>query len=284
MAASLRGRSPLAAAALILVAVPSAAPQRAGGRHGIARDTAGAGSVLAPFAVTVRLAQPPLDITNVSTGTTASFRNTAPSRASALFAENLSEWAAASLTNSGSGSALYGRNSSANATAALENRGEGAALWAASSGAAAVAQFEHRDGGTALRTVGDAEIRGSLAVSGSSTVRGTKSAIVATSRGVRALYTEESTEVWFTDYGETELRGGSGWVAIDSLFAETVDLARGYHVFVQPYGAAALYVDRRERSRFRVRAAAGAPSVRFAYRVVARRRGFTERRLAPAVP
>ena len=53
---------------------------------------------------------------------------------------------------------------------------------------------------------------------------GTKSAIVPTSQGSRSLYSEEATEVWFTDYGFGQLQAGRTSVSIDPLFAETVNL------------------------------------------------------------
>jgi hypothetical protein len=59
---------------------------------------------------------------------------------------------------------------------------------------------------------------------------GTKNAVVATSQGTRALHTEESTAVWFTDYGFAHLQAGRTVITIDPLFAETVNLSESYHV------------------------------------------------------
>lgn len=62
---------------------------------------------------------------------------------------------------------------------------------------------------------------------------GSKNAAVPTSDGDRLLYSEESTEVWFSDYGFGELQDGQVLIRIDPVFAETVNLKEPYHVFLQ---------------------------------------------------
>lgn len=111
---------------------------------------------------------------------------------------------------------------------------------------------------------------------------GLKSAVVAASDGARLLYTEESTEVWFTDYGSGTLQDGKATVTIDTTFAETVNLDEPYHVFVEPYGPAALYVADRTPTSFVVRAQEGDPDVEFSYRLVAKRLGYEKHRLERA--
>ena len=59
--------------------------------------------------------------------------------------------------------------------------------------------------------------------SGLTVYQGTKNAVVDTHDGGRLLYTEESTEVWFTDYGFGKLAGGVAQVGIDPIFAQTVN-------------------------------------------------------------
>ncbi len=49
---------------------------------------------------------------------------------------------------------------------------------------------------------------------------GTKNAVVNTDDGARLLYTEESTEVWFTDYGFGILDGVLGAVCVEAGFAQ----------------------------------------------------------------
>jgi hypothetical protein len=111
---------------------------------------------------------------------------------------------------------------------------------------------------------------------------GTKSAVVATHQGARALYTEEATEVWFADYGFGRLHNGRTTIQIDPLFAETVNLDEPYHVFVQAYGDAELYVSQRTPTAFEVRLREGDLNVEFSYRLVAKRWGFEQKRLEPA--
>ncbi len=114
-------------------------------------------------------------------------------------------------------------------------------------------------------------------------IGGTKSAVVRTDSGPRALYTEESSEVWFTDYGFGRLDNtGRARVAVDPTFAETVHLNVPYHVFVQAYGDAELYVGERTSSSFEVVLRDGDQTVEFSYRIVAKRKGFESRRLEAA--
>lgn len=113
-------------------------------------------------------------------------------------------------------------------------------------------------------------------------VGGSKNAVVRTRDGSRALYTEESTEVWFTDYGFGRLASGHVRVRLDPQFSETVALGEPYHVFVQPYGRAEIYVTNRNRSGFDVVLKDGEPNVEFSYRIVAKRLGFESKRLERA--
>lgn len=111
---------------------------------------------------------------------------------------------------------------------------------------------------------------------------GSKSAAVATDDGTRLLYSEEATEVWFADYGFGQLENGKALITIDPLFAQTVALDEPYHVFVQAYGDAELYVSARTATSFEVHAREGDGAVEFSYRIVAKRLGFEDARLEPA--
>jgi hypothetical protein len=111
---------------------------------------------------------------------------------------------------------------------------------------------------------------------------GTKNAVVPTDAGSRLLYTEESTEVWFSDYGFGQLVGGAAEVVIADLFAQTVNLEEPYHVFVQVYGDAEVYISNRTPTRFKVHLRDGDPDVEFSYRIVARRLGYEDARMEPA--
>ncbi|HKH83911.1 MAG TPA: hypothetical protein VKA25_09530 [Gemmatimonadales bacterium] len=111
---------------------------------------------------------------------------------------------------------------------------------------------------------------------------GTKNAVVSTPSGAKALYTEESTEVWFTDYGFGRLTNGTGRILFDPSFAQTINPDESYHVFVQPYGRAELYVAERTPLGFTVVLKDGDPNAEFSYRIVAKRLGFEGKRLEAA--
>jgi len=111
---------------------------------------------------------------------------------------------------------------------------------------------------------------------------GTKNAVVATSDGARLLYAEEATEVLFCDYGFGRLVDGEAEVAIDPVFRETLEPGQRYHVFVQPYGEAELWVTDRRADGFTVRGRGPERDAEFSYRIVARRAGYGDTRLERA--
>jgi hypothetical protein len=111
---------------------------------------------------------------------------------------------------------------------------------------------------------------------------GTKNVVAATGDGARQLYVEEATEVWFADYGFGQLEDGVAVVAIDPIFAQTVNLEEPYYVFVQVYGDAVVYVSELTAEGFEVRLREGDPQAGFSYRLVARRLGHEDRRLERA--
>jgi hypothetical protein len=113
-------------------------------------------------------------------------------------------------------------------------------------------------------------------------VGGTKNAVVGTSSGARALYAEEATEVFFTDYGFARLKNGRAWIPLDMTFTETVNAGEPYHVFLEEYGDADLRVARRTFSGFEVVLRNGDAAAEFSYRIVAKRRGFEGARLERA--
>ena len=114
---------------------------------------------------------------------------------------------------------------------------------------------------------------------------GTKSAVVATSRGTRALYSEEATAVWFAEYGFGHLQAGHAVVSIDPLFAETVNLREPYHVFIQlnDGGSEGAAVVNKTDSTFEVvELRNGRSAAEFSYRLVAKRLGHEHHRLEQA--
>lgn len=101
--------------------------------------------------------------------------------------------------------------------------------------------------------------------------------------GKREVYGVQATGNWFEDFGTGRLDGGEATVRIDPVFAQTVNLAESYHVFLTPLGDAGLYVTEKDREYFTVRARGeGGSDVSFDYRVVAKRRGHESKRLEKA--
>ncbi len=114
---------------------------------------------------------------------------------------------------------------------------------------------------------------------------GTKSAIVPTSQGDRKLYSQESPEVWFEDFGEGQLKGGKAHIDLDRLFLETVTIndQNPLKVFIQLNDDCNGVYVQRQTSGFEVKELqGGTSSARFTYRVVAKRKGFETARLEVA--
>lgn len=88
----------------------------------------------------------------------------------------------------------------------------------------------------------------------------------------RKLYSMESPESWFEDFGEGRIVKGKAEVKIDPDFVKTVDLKKRYHVFVTPHSAkiSGLAVVARLPGRFRVEHPEGGSGT-FSYRIVAKR-------------
>ena len=225
------------------------------------------------------------DATNGTTGQAGFFFEYDGSGLNALFSSS-------SLSGGGIQSESQG-----NLTAAgtFNNSGKGPALRAESNGGP-VATFTNLSPGTGIRVrtlgtgwAGDfvgqqrgVRITTNFFGAGLQVVNGSKNAIVGTADGARALYSEEATEVWFADYGFGKLENGRARILIDPGYAQTVSVDEPYHVFVQPYGNAELYVTERTNLGFVVKAKDGHPDVEFSYRVVAKRRGFESARLERA--
>jgi hypothetical protein len=109
----------------------------------------------------------------------------------------------------------------------------------------------------------------------------TTTAAVAGGQRQVALYAMQSPQHWFEDFGAGRLENGAVTIALDPTFAETVNGASEYHVFLTPQGdCRGLYVSQKTASGFEVRELGGGRSgVAFDYRIVALRRGFETVRL-----
>jgi hypothetical protein len=97
-----------------------------------------------------------------------------------------------------------------------------------------------------------------------------------------ALYSVQSPENWFEDFGSAALSNGAATVALDATFAQTVNSGIAYHVFLTANGdCKGLYVTQKSPTSFEVREmGGGTSSVAFDYRIVAKRAGFESVRLA----
>jgi hypothetical protein len=135
----------------------------------------------------------------------------------------------------------------------------------------------HPDSGYAGYFEGNVKITDTLVVLGS------KSAAVRVNNDeYRLLYCVESTENWFEDFGEAQLVSGKAVVNIEELFSQTVNTSLTYHVFLTPGGECnGLYVTNKNPYSFEVRELnSGNSSLTFSYRIVAKRKGFEDIRLA----
>lgn len=121
-------------------------------------------------------------------------------------------------------------------------------------------------------------------VSGNLDCTGSKSAVVPVDGGTRkvALYAVEAPENWFEDIGSARLSNGSAAVHLEATFAQTVNSGVEYHVFLTPKGdCKGLYVTNETAEGFEVRElGGGTANIAFDYRIVARRKGYEDIRLA----
>jgi hypothetical protein len=124
--------------------------------------------------------------------------------------------------------------------------------------------------------------QGRVTVVGAFAVFGAKSAAVPHPDGShRLLYSMESPESWFEDFGYGQLIAGEAKVPIDPEFVSLVE-TNSYHVFLTPHDDSnGLYVSRRGEKDFDVREQKGGKSnLSFSFRVIAKRKDIDGERLA----
>jgi hypothetical protein len=127
---------------------------------------------------------------------------------------------------------------------------------------------------------------GNVRIDGNFSVSGTKSAVVNTKDyGNRLLYAVESPENWFEDFGTGQLVNGTAFISIEPIFAQTVNLSEDYHVFLTPVCETAIltFVTQKTSTGFSVSGVTldNQPSqCSFDYRIVAKRLGYEDTRLA----
>lgn len=121
-------------------------------------------------------------------------------------------------------------------------------------------------------------------VSGNLLCTGSKSAVVPVNSGQKmvALYAVEAPQNWFEDFGSGQLASGAATVQLGPTYAQTVNTTMEYHVFLTPKGdCRGLYVTNETPTSFEVRELQGGhSSIAFDYRIVAKRKGYEQIRLA----
>ena len=121
-------------------------------------------------------------------------------------------------------------------------------------------------------------------VSGNLECTGSKSAVVPVDAGSRmvALYAVEAPDNWFEDIGSGQLANGAAVIQLEPTFAQTVNSGVEYHVFLTPNGdCKGLYVANKTAGSFEVRELGGGKaSIGFDYRIIARRKGYEQIRMA----
>jgi hypothetical protein len=121
-------------------------------------------------------------------------------------------------------------------------------------------------------------------VSGNLQCTGTVSAVAPLDGGARkvALNSVQSPEAWFEDAGSGQLSGGQAVVNIESVFGQTINTGVEYHVFLTPDGdCKGLYVAEKSAASFVVKElGGGTSSIAFDYRIMAKRNGLENVRLA----
>jgi hypothetical protein len=113
---------------------------------------------------------------------------------------------------------------------------------------------------------------------------GTKSCVIATSQGDRAMYCPEAPEVLFEDVGSARLANGYCRVDLDPLMLEgcTIDDEHPLRVFVTTKGPSDGVYVRTGDAYFEVfENGSGRSSVALDWRIVASRKGFEDKRLEP---
>jgi len=97
-----------------------------------------------------------------------------------------------------------------------------------------------------------------------------------------ALYAVQAPENWFEDAGSSQLHNGAALVTLNAEYAQTVNTGMEYHVFLTPKGdCKGLYVTHETSGSFEVyELGGGSSSISFDYRIMAKRKGYENIRLA----
>jgi len=168
----------------------------------------------------------------------------------------------------------------------------GAVILNNSSGAPTLYAYNYGSGGGTFGVSPDAVRAGgplgtcALTGGGDAACTGLLKSVVATkgSAGAQQVetYAVQSAENWFEDAGSGQLVNGTGRVNLESVFGQTVNTGVEYHVFLTPDGdCKGLYVSAKSAAGFEVRElGGGGSSIAFEYRIMAKRVGYENVRLA----
>ncbi len=118
---------------------------------------------------------------------------------------------------------------------------------------------------------------------GNHSITGSKSASVPTSKGNQLVYSTESPEIWFEDFGQAKLTNGIVHVSLDEMFQETVfiDSEHPMHVFLQEQGDCngLFFTPDADGKGFTVKEKQnGTSNITFSYRISAKRRFYQNHR------
>jgi hypothetical protein len=106
--------------------------------------------------------------------------------------------------------------------------------------------------------------------------------LISTSRGKTTIYSQNSTENWCEDFGEGRLNNGKAHIDIDPLFLETVTITKRHpiKVFIQlKDNCNGVFVKDGKTGFDVIEMQNGKSNATFAYRVVAKRIGYEDKRL-----
>jgi len=116
---------------------------------------------------------------------------------------------------------------------------------------------------------------------GNFTCTGTKAATVKTPSGPKELYSQESPELWFEDFGKAIIQNGTCTVTLAADYAETVTVNAEHpmHAFITPNGNMGNWWIEYSGTSFIVKAPQAANGTAFDYRLVAKRIGYENLRM-----
>jgi hypothetical protein len=187
-------------------------------------------------------------------------------------------------TNNGGGAGLVGFTAGPNSIGLAGATTSGIGAYGSSQTGIGVSGYSNTGvavGGTSLGGGFAGYFNGPVFITGSMTAMGAKSAAVRSKGELRRVYSLESPESWFEDFGSSQLTAGQAAVSLEPGFADIVH-TDAYHVFLTPRGEpkGPLYISKQAPNSFTVQeAGGGTSSIGFSYRVVAKRADIEGARL-----